>query len=336
VLAWLLGDHLGGTAVTVSGTTETGEVRYRAFGVSRFSSGTTPTTYRFTGQREEAALGLYHYNARWYDPALGQFLSPAAMVPAAGNALDYHRYAYTRFNPLKYTDPTGHQAACMMGTDGSLSCSDNTTVGGATLTIDMKIPAAPQPLLLPVSSAAVKPPHMSAPTPTQAPSFVTAPSTPPTVAPSPPGAINQSDLYWSGAMALVDDIPESMGRSGIVRAAGRGVDQYIPAIGYGASVGPNLGRHLLAGDPAEETIADLATDSLGFGVSEMGGFVGLGLGAVGTTAIAPEAAPVTVAVGGAAGSFLGSAVTSTVWDVVIAPTVSKWFLDAWDRATESQ
>ena len=137
-------------------------------------------------------------------------------------------------------------------------------------------------------------------------------------------------------MALVDDIPESMGRSGIVRAAGRGVGQFIPAIGYGASVGPNLGRHLLAGDPAEETIADLATDSLGFGVSEMGGFVGLGLGAVGTTAIAPEAAPVTVAVGGAAGSFLGSAVTSTVWDVVIAPTVSKWFLDAWDRATESQ
>ncbi|MCO5211235.1 MAG: hypothetical protein M9936_16200 [Caldilinea sp.] len=29
-------------------------------------------------------------------------------MPAAGNALDYHRYAYTRFNPMKYTDPTGH------------------------------------------------------------------------------------------------------------------------------------------------------------------------------------------------------------------------------------
>ncbi len=29
-------------------------------------------------------------------------------MPAAGNALDYHRYAYTRFNPVKYTDPTGH------------------------------------------------------------------------------------------------------------------------------------------------------------------------------------------------------------------------------------
>ncbi|MCB0153127.1 MAG: RHS repeat-associated core domain-containing protein, partial [Caldilineaceae bacterium] len=28
VLAWLLSDHLGGTAYTVSGTAETGEVRY--------------------------------------------------------------------------------------------------------------------------------------------------------------------------------------------------------------------------------------------------------------------------------------------------------------------
>ncbi|MFN3786030.1 MAG: RHS repeat-associated core domain-containing protein, partial [Thiothrix sp.] len=107
-LYWLLNDHLGGTAHTISGTTETGEVRYRAFGVTRFTSGVTPTSVRFTGQREEASLGLYYYNARWYDPALGHFLSPDTLVPEAGNALDYHRYAYVRFNPLKYTDPSGH------------------------------------------------------------------------------------------------------------------------------------------------------------------------------------------------------------------------------------
>jgi RHS repeat-associated protein len=107
VLHWLLADHLGGTAHTLSGATETGEVRYKAFGVTRFTSGTTPTSYRFTGQREEASLGLYYYNARWYDPALGHFVQPDSLVPAAGNALDYHRYAYVRFNPLKYTDPSG-------------------------------------------------------------------------------------------------------------------------------------------------------------------------------------------------------------------------------------
>jgi len=108
-LYWLLTDHLGGTAYTVSGTTRTGDLRYRPFGVTRFASGTTPTSYRFTGQREEAALGLYYYNARWYDPALGHFLSPDSIMPEPGNALDYHRYAYVRFNPLKYTDPSGHR-----------------------------------------------------------------------------------------------------------------------------------------------------------------------------------------------------------------------------------
>ena len=97
-------------------------MRQKAFGATRFTSGTTPTTYRFTGQREETSLGLYYYNARWYDPALGHFLSPDSIVPAAGNALDYHRYAYTRFNPLKYTDPSGHYSdkALMTHFDGDL------------------------------------------------------------------------------------------------------------------------------------------------------------------------------------------------------------------------
>jgi len=89
-LYWLLNDHLGSTAVTLSGTTEMGEVRYRAFGATRFTSGTTPTSYRFTGQREEAALGLYFYNARWYDPALGHFLWPDPLPPRAGG-LSPHR-----------------------------------------------------------------------------------------------------------------------------------------------------------------------------------------------------------------------------------------------------
>ena len=130
VLSWLLGDHLGGTAVTVGGTAETGEVRYKAFGATRFTSGTMPTSVRFTGQREEVSPGLYDYNARWYDPALGQFLSPDTIVPDAGKALDYHRYAYTRFNPLKYTDPTGH---CVFGLDTIVCVIVGGAVAGAVI-----------------------------------------------------------------------------------------------------------------------------------------------------------------------------------------------------------
>jgi len=46
------------------------ELRYKAWGETRYTWGTTPTTVRFTGQREESAIGLYFYNARWYDPVV--------------------------------------------------------------------------------------------------------------------------------------------------------------------------------------------------------------------------------------------------------------------------
>ncbi|MEJ5249912.1 MAG: RHS repeat-associated core domain-containing protein, partial [Caldilinea sp.] len=91
---------------SAGGTTRTGELRYRPFGVTRFASGTTPTSVRFTGQREEAALGLYFYNARWYDPALGRFIQPDILVPDPADARMFDRYAYVNNNPLKFNDPT--------------------------------------------------------------------------------------------------------------------------------------------------------------------------------------------------------------------------------------
>ena len=73
---YLLTDHLGSTAKTATGSTETGELRHKAWGESRWSSGTTPTAYHFTGQREDVSIGLYFYGARWYDPALGRCPAP--------------------------------------------------------------------------------------------------------------------------------------------------------------------------------------------------------------------------------------------------------------------
>ncbi|MFZ6021632.1 MAG: RHS repeat-associated core domain-containing protein [Chloroflexota bacterium] len=68
----------------------------------------TAIRYRFTGQREEAALGLYDYNARWYDPYLNRFLSPDSIVPDPYNPIDWDRYNYIRNNPVKYIDEDGH------------------------------------------------------------------------------------------------------------------------------------------------------------------------------------------------------------------------------------
>jgi hypothetical protein len=78
-------------------------------------------------------------------PALGHFVQADTIVPNAGNSLDYHRYAYTRFNPLKYTDPTGHQASCMTDQAGQWTCNPNATTGGHTLTIDLQDEPPPCP-----------------------------------------------------------------------------------------------------------------------------------------------------------------------------------------------
>jgi RHS repeat-associated protein len=88
-----------------------------------------------TGQREEAGLGLYDYGARWYDPRLRRFIQP--IVPNPRDAQSFDRYAYVNNNPLKYVDPTGHQAVCTMDAQNNTQCNDNAVTGGQTLTIDL-------------------------------------------------------------------------------------------------------------------------------------------------------------------------------------------------------
>jgi RHS repeat-associated protein len=84
------------------------EQRYYPYGEERWASGTLPTDRRFTGQRWEQGLGLYDYNARWYHPALGRFVSADTIVPEPGNPQSLNRFSYVLGNPLRYVDPTGY------------------------------------------------------------------------------------------------------------------------------------------------------------------------------------------------------------------------------------
>ena len=72
------------------------------------------TDRTFTGQKSDGT-GLLYYNARYYDPALGMFLSPDTVVPDASAVIDYNRFMYARGNPLKYADPSGHCATTKNG-----------------------------------------------------------------------------------------------------------------------------------------------------------------------------------------------------------------------------
>ena len=108
-LSYILTDHLGSTSMTTNATGALiSQLKYKAWGETRYSSGSTPTNYKYTGQREEAGFGLYFYNARWYDPTIGRFTSADTIVPLQQGVQAWDRYAYTNNNPVRYTDPSGH------------------------------------------------------------------------------------------------------------------------------------------------------------------------------------------------------------------------------------
>lgn len=117
-ITYLHTDHLGSVVLTSDGSANTagsfGGQRFRAygqgFGVYGPPYAPVPTDYGFTGQKSDST-GLVYMNARYYDPQLGQFISPDSEVPDATNLFDYNRYMYARGNPMKYTDPTGHCVA---------------------------------------------------------------------------------------------------------------------------------------------------------------------------------------------------------------------------------
>ena len=110
-LYWVLRDHLSSTSKTIQGSNLTldEELRYTPWGETRHSDpGNESTQRRYTGQFQEEDLGLYYYNARYYDPGIGRFISPDTIVPNPADPADMNRYTYARGNPVRYNDPSGH------------------------------------------------------------------------------------------------------------------------------------------------------------------------------------------------------------------------------------
>jgi RHS repeat-associated protein len=109
-LTYLLTDHLNSTSITTNSTGGlVSELRYKPWGETRYTSGTTSTKYQYTGQFSyESDFGLMFYNARFYDSQLGRFTSADSIIPENQGVQAWDRYAYTNNNFLRYTDPSGH------------------------------------------------------------------------------------------------------------------------------------------------------------------------------------------------------------------------------------
>lgn len=115
-------DHLGSTAmISDKNGNKIEYAYYQPYGETT-SDSANPFTHKFTGQEQDSETGLYNYNARFYYPYIGRFVSPDTIVPNPVNPQSLNRYAYVLNNPLRYTDPTGHETEG--GADGGGYCSD--------------------------------------------------------------------------------------------------------------------------------------------------------------------------------------------------------------------
>jgi RHS repeat-associated protein len=78
------------------------------------AAGTTEETKGYIGEREDPEVGLVYLNARYYDPAIGRFISADwwdPTLPGVGT----NRYAYSDNDPINKSDPTGHVCPSCVG-----------------------------------------------------------------------------------------------------------------------------------------------------------------------------------------------------------------------------
>ena len=135
-------DHLGSLRVATDGVgARVQTVNYYPFGEIRDNSGSVDLPYKFTGQEYDPETGLYYYGARFYDPALGRFITPDSIVQAPADPQSLNRYAYCRNNPLAFVDPDGHWFWMVVigilagaGLNASIAAIQGRDIGMAALT----------------------------------------------------------------------------------------------------------------------------------------------------------------------------------------------------------
>ena len=79
---------------------------YDSFGNTTASTGSVRNYFQYTGREFDTETNLYYYRARYYDPAVGRFLSEDPKKESASGSL----YGYTENSPVLWSDPFGTQA----------------------------------------------------------------------------------------------------------------------------------------------------------------------------------------------------------------------------------
>jgi RHS repeat-associated protein len=104
-------NHLGSTTLLTDSTGNVvSRIEYDPYGNidSASSSGQDIFRAKFNGRELEADVGIQFFNARYYDPTLGRFLSPDLTLGGdIFKLVSLNRYAFAGNSPMTYADPTG-------------------------------------------------------------------------------------------------------------------------------------------------------------------------------------------------------------------------------------
>jgi len=118
VLTFNHADHLGSSNFRTNSTgAQVKRIEYYPFGSKRENLGTyDEIKFNYTGQYEDSETDLLYYNARYYDPVLGRFISAdklylEEMDKRGVNGQELNVFAYVGNNPIIKIDPTGQSGS---------------------------------------------------------------------------------------------------------------------------------------------------------------------------------------------------------------------------------
>ena len=111
---WMLADERGSIMAVTNGAGTTATIdTYDEYGVPGAANA---GRFQYTGQMWIAELGLYHYNARAYSPALGRFMQSDPIGYKDGP----NWYEYVGDDPVDKSDPTGNDAYVAVSDNGQI------------------------------------------------------------------------------------------------------------------------------------------------------------------------------------------------------------------------
>jgi RHS repeat-associated protein len=106
VNTYVMGDQLGSTVLLTNSTgASSGTWTYDAYGATTVHVGVGTTPLLYQGQYQDSESSLYYLRARYYEPAVAQFLSRDAL-----GAMTRAAYSYASGSPFNNADPTGNDA----------------------------------------------------------------------------------------------------------------------------------------------------------------------------------------------------------------------------------